>query len=264
MTEVDDYLAMLQQAHFHLVEGQFGEVERWAELRGLPDGEPAEGRGRDDEMLGYINAHLRKYELLVLGRAWLEQGRLAEAQNVLERVEQQARSMKRIDLLLEARLLQARLHQAAGREVQAQEALREALALAQPGEYLRTFLDEGSTVADLLRKIKAPDELRPYIAQLLRAFGAAPSEELNKIPGTAGLVEPLSEREGEVLRLLASGLSMAEIADQLVVAASTVHSHCKSIYAKLGVHRRWDAVQRGRELGLVKNLPGVCMGASMR
>jgi LuxR family maltose regulon positive regulatory protein len=64
-------------------------------------------------------------------------------------------------------------------------------------------------------------------------------------------VEPLSERELEVLRLLAVGLSNPEIAADLVVAASTVHSHCKSIYGKLGVHRRWDAVQRARELSLI-------------
>ena len=66
------------------------------------------------------------------------------------------------------------------------------------------------------------------------------------------LVEPLSERELEVLRLLADGLSNPEIAAALVVAVSTVHSHCKSIYGKLGVHRRWDAVQRARDLSLIR------------
>ena len=72
-----------------------------------------------------------------------------------------------------------------------------------------------------------------------------------QLPPTQLLAEPLSERELEVLRLLATGLSNPEIADELVIAVSTVRSHCKSIYGKLNVHRRWDAVNRGSELGLI-------------
>jgi LuxR family maltose regulon positive regulatory protein len=64
-------------------------------------------------------------------------------------------------------------------------------------------------------------------------------------------IDPLSERELEVLRLLATGMSNPEIADELVVAVSTVRSHCKNIYGKLSVHKRWDAVQRAQELGLI-------------
>ena len=70
-------------------------------------------------------------------------------------------------------------------------------------------------------------------------------------PPAQPLIDPLSERELEVLRLLATGLSNPEIADELVVAVSTVRSHCKSIYGKLNVHKRWDAVQRAQELGLI-------------
>ncbi len=65
------------------------------------------------------------------------------------------------------------------------------------------------------------------------------------------LIEPLSEREMEVLRLLATGISNPEIAQQLYIATSTVRSHLKSIYGKLNVHKRWDAVQRAEELGLL-------------
>ena len=67
----------------------------------------------------------------------------------------------------------------------------------------------------------------------------------------ADMEDPLSERELEALRLLAAGLSNPEIADELYIAVSTVRSHCKNIYSKLNVHRRWDAVQRAQELGLI-------------
>jgi LuxR family maltose regulon positive regulatory protein len=89
------------------------------------------------------------------------------------------------------------------------------------------------------------------VAKLLAAAGGPPAEAGLAVPQARLLIEPLTERELEVLRLLATSLSNPEIADRLVVAVSTVRAHCKSIFRKLDVHRRWDAVQRARELGLI-------------
>jgi LuxR family maltose regulon positive regulatory protein len=129
------------------------------------------------------------------------------------------------------------------------DALGEALSLAEPGGYLRVFLDEGEPMAGLLRQAASRGIAPAYVAKLLAAF--EPESAEGAAPQPQPLVEPLSERELEVLRLLAAGLSNPEIAEELVVAVSTVRSHCKSIYGKLGVHRRWDAVQQAQELGLI-------------
>jgi LuxR family maltose regulon positive regulatory protein len=105
-----------------------------------------------------------------------------------------------------------------------------------------------------LRQAAAANIAPAYVAQLLAAFGEGQPTETEDKPSPAGaqpLVEPLSEREIQVLRLLAVGMSNPEIANELFVAVTTVRSHCKSIYGKLSVHSRWDAVQRGRELDLI-------------
>jgi LuxR family maltose regulon positive regulatory protein len=109
-------------------------------------------------------------------------------------------------------------------------------------------------MAGLLRRAASQGSSPAYVANLLAAFDAAgPDEEATEPqPRPAQpLVDPLSERELEVLQLLAGGLSNPEIAEQLYIAVSTVRSHCKSIYGKLDVHSRWDAVQRAQQLGLL-------------
>ena len=107
---------------------------------------------------------------------------------------------------------------------------------------------------DLLRRAGSQGMDPAYVAKLLAAFGGPEPLELKAEPTythAQPLIEPLSERELDVLRLLATGLSNPEIANELVVAVSTVRSHCKSIYGKLNVHGRWDAVRRAEELGLI-------------
>ena len=124
---------------------------------------------------------------------------------------------------------------------------------------MRTFVDEGEPMLQLLRQAASHGIAPGYVSQLIASFdllahrqtaGAAPSLEPHP-PSAQPLVEPLSERELEVLHLLATGMSNPEIADQLFIATSTVRSHLKSIYGKLNVHKRWDAVHRAEELGLI-------------
>jgi len=108
-------------------------------------------------------------------------------------------------------------------------------------------VDEGAAVASILQRLAKTE----YIRALLAAFPA--TERFSPMPRPIdGLIEPLSERELEVLRLLAHGQKYTEIAEQLVVSVNTVRFHIKSIYAKLSVDKQAKAVERARELGLIE------------
>jgi LuxR family maltose regulon positive regulatory protein len=125
--------------------------------------------------------------------------------------------------------------------------LGRALQLAESEGYVRIFTDEGEPLAALLRKLPATE----YICKLLATFPAAVSTGEHP-KGHPGLVEPLTDREREVLRLLAEGLSYGKIAERLVVSVNTVRFHVKGIYGKLGVEKQVQAVEKGRELGLIR------------
>jgi LuxR family maltose regulon positive regulatory protein len=138
--------------------------------------------------------------------------------------------------------------------------LREALALAEPEGYVRTFVDEGEPMADLLRRLlKAWKKKRPrdvpleYVGKLLEALGATVTAPAGaKLRDTADLVlDPITGRELKVLRLLNSDLSNREIAARLFVSLDTVKTHTKHPYAKLGVHKCHEAVTRARDLDLL-------------
>jgi LuxR family maltose regulon positive regulatory protein len=254
ITKVDDLVADLQQAHFFVSQGDVERVMRWAETRGLIPSLSPKPRPGLDERQDLVIAHLRKYQHLVLARLFILQGQAAKALDLLEPLLAQARQLSRIDLTIEIQILRALACQGEGHDAQAIEALAEALSLAEPGGYLRIFLDEGEPMAGLLRQAASRGIAPVYVAKLLVAFGRPESAEAEagpSYPHAQSPVEPISEREIEVLRLLATGMSNPEIADELVVAVSTVRSHCKSIYGKLNVHKRWDAVQRAQELGII-------------
>jgi ATP/maltotriose-dependent transcriptional regulator MalT len=156
---------------------------------------------------------------------------------------------------MEALVLQALVQQALGHLLQALSALQEALTLAEPEGYVRLFVDEGAPMAELLQQVLAAGGASPYVMTLLESQGVAPSQEqgpsLPRVDSHAGLMEPLSEREVEVLGLLATGRSNAELAQTLVISMSTVRTHLRHIYDKLGVTNRTQAVARARELHLL-------------
>jgi LuxR family maltose regulon positive regulatory protein len=140
--------------------------------------------------------------------------------------------------------------------------LDRALTLAEPEGYVRTFIDEGAPMATLLRQAETRGIRLNYVRKLLAAFEDE-AQEQTPLPGaeavrpafvhrpSSPLVEPLSERELQVLRLLNTQLSSTRIAEQLFLSVNTVRSHIKSIYGKLDVHCRADAVRRAAELGFL-------------
>jgi LuxR family maltose regulon positive regulatory protein len=251
-TQIDDWITEMVQVSLSIANGDLGLAEDWVERRGLLH--PPDPAGlKDSEVFAY--AHLRKYELVVLARLRLAQGRAGEALQLLDALLLDVVKLPRLGLRLEMLLVQALSLDAAGKRDEAIDAVEAALSLAEPAGYLRLFLDEGQPMFQLLAGAQRRNPSSTYIAGLLAAF------EGERIPAgkvKAGFAtpptllaenEPLSERELQVLSLLRSRLTVPEIAQELCVAESTLRSHVKSIYGKLGVHRRADAVQRAEELG---------------
>jgi LuxR family maltose regulon positive regulatory protein len=158
------------------------------------------------------------------------------------------------DARLNVLVLQALTLQAQGEANQAVSLLVDALALAEPGGFVRVFVDEGPPVSRLLSAVAPVAKMPDYIGKLVAICQAEArrSEAADDIPARAqSLVEPLSRREEEVLQLIAKGLSNQEIAGRLVLAVVTVKGHNKRIFGKLQVQRRTEAVARARELGLL-------------
>ena len=131
--------------------------------------------------------------------------------------------------------------------------LGDALALAEPGGFIRIFLDEGTTMAQLLTEACTQGMMPDYVSKILAAFEAEKQTNTDgsQPPTSQPLIEPLSQRELEVLHLIAQGLSNDEIGKQLFLALDTVKGHNRRIYDKLQVQRRTEAVARARELGLL-------------
>jgi LuxR family maltose regulon positive regulatory protein len=233
---------------------------RWSQERGLNAG---------DDLF-----YLRQEEYLALARLLIAQGSqrpggpyLEEATGWLERLLHMAEAGGLAAKVIEIMALRALALQAQGDVAQALTALERALSLAEPAGFVRLFVDEGEPMARLLRQAVSRDIAPEYVSRLLAAFdqecsrfrvsdsGPMLTSTPDLEPETPELetqwVAPLSEREFDVLQLLATRLSSAEIAEELYISANTVRFHTKNIYGKLGVHRRSDAVDRARELGLL-------------
>jgi LuxR family maltose regulon positive regulatory protein len=232
-----------------IAQGRLGEALGWAREQGLSvhDG------------LSY----LREFEHITLARLLLAQYQrdradrsLLETMGLLERLLQAAEEGERTGSVIEILMLQALAHQGQGDIPAALVPLERALRLAEPEGYVRIFVDEGPAMARLLREAAARGIMPDYTGKLLAAFGTEPQRSVAAPPlHTASapqpLIEPLSQRELEVLRLFKTELSGPEIADELVIGLSTLRTHTKNIYSKLNVNNRRAAVNRAEELGLI-------------
>ena len=167
---------------------------------------------------------------------------------------QQAEAKGWEDERLQVMVLQAVALQAQGDKDQAVQLLCDALALAAPGGFIRLFVDEGPPMAHLLSQASARGMMPDYTGKLLAVLeaDAQKCENTSSLPPpNQPLIEPLSPRELEVLHLMAAGLSNQEMCERLFLALSTVKGHNRTIFGKLGVQRRTEAVARARELGLL-------------
>jgi LuxR family maltose regulon positive regulatory protein len=204
----------------------------------------------------FLPNHPPDFEHLTLARAYMVQGFFDEADSLLAWLLEAAQAAGRKRSVVETALLQALTWSAGGQIEQAMTALHKALSLAAPVGYVRLFLDEGPPMAELLRQSMERGIAAGYAAQLLSALEA--EERPSPAPGPSPpplvdqtLVEPLSQRELEILHLIAAGLSNRETAEKLFIATSTVKKHLENIYGKLGVHSRTEAVAKARDLGIL-------------
>jgi LuxR family maltose regulon positive regulatory protein len=200
-------------------------------------------------------AHLSEAHDLPLSQARvrLAEGNPSAALAVLARRRRLVEARGWRDEQLKVLLLQVVALQAAGDQDQAVLLLLDALALAEPEGMIRLFVDEGRPMAHLVAKAAAQGRMPDYPGKVLAAFEAVLQHDVpaSQRSPAQSLIEPLSRRELEVLRLIAQGLSNQEISERLVLALETVKGHNKKIFGKLQVERRTEAVARAHALGLL-------------
>jgi LuxR family transcriptional regulator, maltose regulon positive regulatory protein len=199
---------------------------------------------------------------LVFARALIERGRARDALRLLGRLTPTAEHAGRMGRALAGLVFQALAFQAEGETDQALGPLGRALALAEPEGYVRLFIDQGRPMAELLNLAAGQGMRHSYVTALLATFKelkienealkiVVPQVSQFSILNSQLLVEPLTQREIEVLRLSATGMPSREIAGRLCITTGTLKTHTKSIYGKLGVHNRVQAIERARELKLL-------------
>jgi LuxR family maltose regulon positive regulatory protein len=199
-------------------------------------------------------SYLREFEHITLARLLLARARsertealIGDALALLGRLGDAAATGARVGSMIEILVLEALALQAQGDSAAALDALERALTSAEPEGYAQVFMNEGQPMVSLLKEAAKRGITSAYIAELL-ASGGTPARPS---PKKQGLIEPLSERELDVLRLLGSDLSGPNIARELMVSLNTLRTHTKNIYMKLGVNDRRAALRRAQELDLL-------------
>ena len=252
-----------------VAQGRLGEATNWARAQGL---------SVENEL-----SYLHEFDHITLARVLLARYRsdhsddcISEVMRLLERLLKAAEERGGKGSVIEILILQAMAYQAQGDHPAALLPLQRALVLAEPEGYVRMFLDEGSSMMQLLqeadaREIKPRHSLPTYTVELLAAFEAekrkskdkaplpptqpliepSPLSEEKAQPAKTVLVDPLSQRELKILQLIAQGLSNREIGERLFIALDTVKGHNRNIFDKLQVQSRTEAIARARELGLL-------------
>ena len=235
-----------RKARVWVAQGRLGEALGWARAQGL---------SIDNEL-----SYLREFDHITLARVLLARyqsdradGSISGAVGLLERLLKAAEEGGGMGSVIEILVLQAIAYHAQGDLPAALLPLQHALALAEPEGYVRMFLDEGSSMLQLLREASAREIMPDYTDKLLAAFEAEKrkSEDKPDLPPAEPLIDPLSQRELKILQLIAQGLSNREIGERLFLALDTIKGHNRKIFDKLQVQSRTEAIARARELGLL-------------
>jgi LuxR family maltose regulon positive regulatory protein len=229
------------RALFWLAEGNLQAASQWASERNR------KLHGEVDYQNQLVYRTLAQVRLAQGQRG--DENALGEAQSLLARLVRLFESSGAIAYLLQTLILQALAFQAAEQPGQAMNSLRRAILLGEGGGYIRVFTREGQPMEKLLRSAAVPGNQSPYMVKLLDAFENT-SKGVNG-SSIATFTESLTDREREVLRFLESSMTVPEMADSLVISIGTVRTHIKRIYRKLGVHSRFEAVTKAKELHLL-------------
>jgi LuxR family maltose regulon positive regulatory protein len=241
--EIDDRMVEMWQARLWAFEGKTQLVQDWVSKLDL-DVELSDIVIDDSFQLeNYLSAR----ERIVLARIHLHTQQLEEALSLSDRLLVVFKNYGRHDLLIEIHLLRSMIFRRKGRKDQTMSALGEALNLGDKGGFIGSFLECGVEIKELLLSYEKRFGSSPYLQRLLAAFqdeSAAPKGIVQP------LLDPLSDRELDVLRYLPSNLTTPEIAEEMMISINTVRTHIKNIYQKLGVHKRSEAVKRAKELSL--------------
>jgi LuxR family maltose regulon positive regulatory protein len=219
--------------------------------------------GLDPEDPQASHSGLREMEFITYARVLSAQGLHQPAQSLLERLLIAALDQERRGSAIEMLALRGLIFQAQGNGARAQECIEQSLTLAEAEGYVRLFVDEGEPMRLLLREYQSlirrqiSDRVDEQSIRLLayndRLLAACSPPANGQKPTQDSIVEPLSERERDILRLIATGRSNQEIAEILVIAVSTVKSHINNLYGKLGTNRRTEAIAIARDNGLLSN-----------
>lgn len=229
------------RARLLVAAGDLAAAHDWAHRHGV----------RSDDELSY----LREYEHLTLARILLADSSASsrdEAVALLGRLSSAAADGGRLGTVIEAEAVLAGALEAVGDPDGADRAFERALGIGEPDRWIRVFADAGPDIAAPLSRVAADRASSSYVRELVEACSSRAAEVPSGAPAPQkGLVDPLSERELEVLRLLASELDGPGIARELVVSLNTVRTHTKHIYTKLDVNNRRQAVARAHQLGVL-------------
>jgi LuxR family maltose regulon positive regulatory protein len=259
--EIAAIVAGVYQARLWIQQGDPNAVIRWAEERRLEERIETGGLEESSRTVPFLYAAL---EYLAYAEAHIALGQPDEALAVLSPLLSVTKTGGWTMFVIETLALQSLAFQALSDAPRAMCCLEQALSLAEPEGFVRTFVDRGAPLAALLKQIleaqqdrgRAPSRsITPdYVRRLLVAFGQGEEAQPQKplpLPSPSALVEPLTKREVEVLRLLVTDLTSTEMAEDLVLSVHTIRSHIKSIYAKLDAHSRHAAIARATELNLL-------------
>ena len=225
-----------EEAAVHLRLGNLTQAMRWADEAGHDLTDPIPPRSRSIY-------HTLASVYLAAARIDRDSSRLERILELAERLSERGEQLGQVLPQISALLLQVQALALLGKENQAGTQLTQALTLAEPGKIIRIFPDSSPALLDLLRPLAA--------AQPGNAFLAAVIQAIEREEPVSPLVDPLTERELEVLGLIAAGLSNKQIEACLVISHNTVRTHIKNLYSKLAVSSRTQAVRKGQDLGLI-------------